>query len=600
MFYSHQLLARKTPIGQIWMAATMRSRMISRKKLYKINLVQICEELMYPAAPMALRLSGILMGGVVIVYERKVKLLLDDGNRLMDELNGAWKLKTGKVCKGKAKARYETVTLPEPDYMDIEVEPTLPGSDAPFITAGLNNMRLDEQYIHIDIDDEDLSASHHQARAEDITLGDNNHPGFEETFHHDHFERFDVREEDVPNFMPSPPRYDDEVPADNTTMRPSPSQPPEDTWHDDAMPFKSANPQGGSPMQQDEQAPKDDTPVRAKAPRKRATRRNVSKLQIDNEEILVPSAVYKSWIDDTSDIVSKRRSISSKRRRFNQVLQHQNLTTLMELPPVAIVTAYEFSSGFYYPKALMELWQESTRPMQPNRDIPAEAQHPQNTTNIPEEFYHQDLPEFPPEMFPDDVRQYNPDDSVERMRNDPGQHSNHFTPSSPGNYAQSAQSGQSSGSGPTLPVGDTEMIPTGRSRSKKRQQSSLGGSHLETVEEEGSFMAAFKLPRVSEEGPTHETETLMETGPTQTAVQSTSSDDSADPTTSAMRFQLKAHFEAPGAPKHESLSQLAQGMNPSQAAKLFYQTCVLATRRDLKIEQEEPYGEIQISKGPNM
>ncbi|KAJ3686730.1 hypothetical protein LUZ61_015894 [Rhynchospora tenuis] len=605
MFYSRQLLAKKTPLGQIWMAATMR-RDMSRQKLNKINLIKICEQLMYPAAPMALRISGILMGGVVIVYEQKVKLLLDDVNRAVDELNSAWTVKPRKLRKGKAKARFETVTLPEPDYMDteleleLELEPTLPGSNAPFFPAGLNNMRLDEQYIQIEVDDEDLSENHHQARAEDITLADNNHPGFAETFHYDRFERFDVRQEDVQNLMPSPPRYDDEVQAGNTTMRASPSQPPEATWHDDAMPFDTANPQGtgGSPGQQDEQAQKDDTPLRPREPRRRATRRNVSRLQIDNEEILVPSAVYKSWIDDTSDIVSKRRSISSKRRRFNQVLQHQNLTTLMELPPVAIVTTYEFPSGFYYPKALMELWKKSTAPMPPNRDAPPEAQHPQNTTSIPEEFYHQDLPEFPPEMFPDDLRQCNPDDSVERMRDDPGQHSNHFTPSSPGNYAGSAQSGRSSGSGPTLPVGETDILPTGRS--KKRKQSSIGGSHLETVEEEGPFMAAFKLPRVSEGGPIPETEKLVETGPTQTPLESTSSDDSVDHMTLAMRSQLKEHFEAPGAPKHESLSQLAQGMNPSQAAKLFYQTCVLATRCDLKVEQEKPYGEIQISKGPNM
>lgn len=37
--------------------------------------------------------------------------------------------------------------------------------------------------------------------------------------------------------------------------------------------------------------------------------------------------------------------------------------------------------------------------------------------------------------------------------------------------------------------------------------------------------------------------------------------------------QLKLHFDTPGAPKYESLGQLAQGMNASRAAKFFYQTC---------------------------
>ncbi|XP_031274096.1 sister chromatid cohesion 1 protein 1-like [Pistacia vera] len=82
MFFSQQLLARKASMGQIWMAATMRAKM-NRKKLEKLNIIQICEEILNPPVPLALRLSGILMGGVVIVYERKVKLLYDDVNRLL-------------------------------------------------------------------------------------------------------------------------------------------------------------------------------------------------------------------------------------------------------------------------------------------------------------------------------------------------------------------------------------------------------------------------------------------------------------------------------------------------------------------------------------
>jgi len=116
MFYSHQLLARKAPLGQIWMAATLHSK-INRKRLDKLDIIKICEEILNPSVPMALRLSGILMGefdfvcvpsiyprifgmgfdvlccarneragGVVIVYERKVKLLYDDVSRFLVRL----------------------------------------------------------------------------------------------------------------------------------------------------------------------------------------------------------------------------------------------------------------------------------------------------------------------------------------------------------------------------------------------------------------------------------------------------------------------------------------------------------------------------------
>ena len=36
---------------------------------------------------------------------------------------------------------------------------------------------------------------------------------------------------------------------------------------------------------------------------------------------------------------------------------------------------------------------------------------------------------------------------------------------------------------------------------------------------------------------------------------------------------MKAHFDTPGAPRVESLNNLATGMNRKGAALLFYQTC---------------------------
>ncbi|GFP96851.1 sister chromatid cohesion 1 protein 1 [Phtheirospermum japonicum] len=91
------------------MAATMHAK-IHRRKLDKLNIIKICEEILNPSVPMALRLSGILMGGVVIVYERKVKLLYDDVTRLLVEINEAWKVKAApsdptRLPKGKSQAK---------------------------------------------------------------------------------------------------------------------------------------------------------------------------------------------------------------------------------------------------------------------------------------------------------------------------------------------------------------------------------------------------------------------------------------------------------------------------------------------------------------
>lgn len=94
--------------------------------------------------------------------------------------------------------------------------------------------------------------------------------------------------------------------------------------------------------------------------------------------------------------------------------------------------------------------------------------------------------------------------------------------------------------------------------------------------------------------------------------------------------QLKTHFDAPGGPKVESLDKLADGLNRRKAARLFYQTCgicsfvlywssnlgrndhrsnlyesynfhaVLATLDSIRVEQHDPFGDILISRGPNM
>ncbi|KAK9742321.1 hypothetical protein RND81_03G164000 [Saponaria officinalis] len=83
----------------------------NRRKLDQIDIIRICEEILNPSVPMALRLSGILMGGVVIVYERKVRLLHDDVNRFLLEISSAWKVKPAVdptvLPKGKNQAKFD-------------------------------------------------------------------------------------------------------------------------------------------------------------------------------------------------------------------------------------------------------------------------------------------------------------------------------------------------------------------------------------------------------------------------------------------------------------------------------------------------------------
>ncbi|PWN27320.1 hypothetical protein BDZ90DRAFT_279681 [Jaminaea rosea] len=76
MFYSQQMLAKRTGLGIVWLAATLGNRStalkkITRRELDGINISKACDSVASPSEPMALRLSSQLMYGVVRLYSQK-------------------------------------------------------------------------------------------------------------------------------------------------------------------------------------------------------------------------------------------------------------------------------------------------------------------------------------------------------------------------------------------------------------------------------------------------------------------------------------------------------------------------------------------------
>ncbi|RDX87711.1 Sister chromatid cohesion 1 protein 1, partial [Mucuna pruriens] len=237
--------------------------------LYPYFSYSVDEEILNPSIPMALRLSGILMGmnvvylhasclmavaflsgGVVIVYERKVKLLYEDVTHFLVEINEAWKVKTAPdptlLPKGKSKAKKEAVTLPGTGEINVaDTEQSLQFSNTGTTMGFQHNayftMRLDsvdEPFICNGArEDEDPSVLLHQADAENITL-------FErfETFQanaetYNHFERFDIEGDEetqvnansgdqIPTMLvPSPPHQDEPTRGADTFQDHHPGHP---------------------------------------------------------------------------------------------------------------------------------------------------------------------------------------------------------------------------------------------------------------------------------------------------------------------------------------------------------------------------------------
>ncbi|XP_066363686.1 sister chromatid cohesion 1 protein 1-like isoform X2 [Miscanthus floridulus] len=603
MFYSHQLLARKEPLGQIWMAATLHSK-INRKRLDKLDIIKICEEILNPSVPMALRLSGILMGGVVIVYERKVKLFYADVSRLLTEINEAWRIKpatdTTVLSKGKAQAKYEAVTLPEKIINMVVEQPMFFSETDGARFRGMQLEDLDEQYFNVNLDDDDFSHADqcHQAEAVNITLVDNFESGLAETDVFNRFERFDIADDETTvNITP------DEHPQVPSTLVPSPPRqedPPQQEEQYYAAPSPvHEEPQQGGP---EEQKMKQQQPPKAS---KRKACRELPQVIMDNNQMMIPGNIYQTWLKDASSLVSKRRKVNSN---FN-FIRSTKISDLVDIPPAALISHDNSPSELYYPKPLMQLWKDctevkSTKASSGGQRSSSQEQQPKNSP--PHEFPPQAGGEYEMETgglpmdFTDGIEKLRANMSAEYDRAYDTLHSDHsVTPGSPGLSHRSASS--SGGSGRAfIPLDPEVQFPSGSGRSKRGRHSSARSlGNLDTVEENFPLeqeVMDFKMRRLSDYAPTPDL--LEETEPTQTPYERRSNP--MDKVTETIMSHLKVHFDSPGAPQSESLSHLAHGMTKARAARLFYQATVLATCDYIKVTQLKPYGDILISRGSKM
>jgi cohesin complex subunit SCC1 len=83
MFYSDVLLAKSGPLARVWLASNLDRRLTKRDCLQQ-NLEDSIDIIVdETAAPMALRLSGQLLLGVVKIYKRKTGYLLEDCNEAL-------------------------------------------------------------------------------------------------------------------------------------------------------------------------------------------------------------------------------------------------------------------------------------------------------------------------------------------------------------------------------------------------------------------------------------------------------------------------------------------------------------------------------------
>ncbi|KAJ6901222.1 hypothetical protein NC651_019082 [Populus alba x Populus x berolinensis] len=478
-----------------------------------------------------------------------------------------------------------------------------------YFTMRLDN--VDEPFVNNDTSEGDASHHLHQADADNITLFERFDSYQADADAYNRFERFDIEgdEETQVNFT-SADHMD--IP---TTLIPSPHKQDEAQRaeeNQDHHPEFQVNQQSNEckGARQDQQK---------RRPIKRKTRRQAT-TTVDYEQTIIPGHVYQSWIQNASDIVSRR---GRKRKARMGIMSTTKISNLMELPPTVLIDD-NGNREIYYPAPLLELWTKST---QPPHDSPSERTSaplpPEPSKSSPQDrVNYQDTVGYTFDDVHSGVGSQSLGTSIEKLRtnvvNDElsmdilmeelkanlgnnGVRMTEANMATPRNSGDGVGSIPSSGSGHGIPPHYLE-VNLGRSSKKGRHSSSRhSGSSLETVAEEDPWRFAdpnFELSRLSENGPTPDQELLVETEPTQT--QHLFVGQPVDKIADSIRMQMKTHFETPGAPQVESLNNLSAGMNTKAAALLFYQTCVLASRDFLRVEQKVPYGDILISKGAKM
>jgi cohesin complex subunit SCC1 len=83
MFYSEALLSKTGPLARVWLSANLERKLTKTHILQQSVKDSVDAIVNTDTAPMALRLSGQLLLGVVRIYSRKARYLLDDCNEAL-------------------------------------------------------------------------------------------------------------------------------------------------------------------------------------------------------------------------------------------------------------------------------------------------------------------------------------------------------------------------------------------------------------------------------------------------------------------------------------------------------------------------------------
>ncbi|KAN0064898.1 sister chromatid cohesion protein 1 [Thecaphora frezii] len=174
MFYSEVILAKKGPLARVWLAAHME-RKLSKTQFLQTSIEKSVSAIMgQEVVPMALRLSGQLLLGVVRIYSRKAKYLLEDCNEALLKIKMAFRSGAVDMTSDQLNISRNAITLQD-TRTDLDIllpDPALENWSMDFsrITAKKSKSKSSD------------GGNAHVARAADITLPHVDYAAFDDTF----------------------------------------------------------------------------------------------------------------------------------------------------------------------------------------------------------------------------------------------------------------------------------------------------------------------------------------------------------------------------------------------------------------------------------
>ncbi|PVI00507.1 hypothetical protein DM02DRAFT_718321 [Periconia macrospinosa] len=124
MFYPAELLRREGALARVWMAANVEKK-LTKAQVLQDKIDEDISEIMRPRVPLSLRLSGSLLLGVVRIYSRKARYLLDDCSDALWKIKMAFKPGNIDLPAHSHVANPAALTLPD-TITDIDLLAPMP------------------------------------------------------------------------------------------------------------------------------------------------------------------------------------------------------------------------------------------------------------------------------------------------------------------------------------------------------------------------------------------------------------------------------------------------------------------------------------------